>query len=77
MVKNSAPIPPPQFASPREHKGVPMGEVVDPVKLFAEYRQGATIIMDEVHRTWPPLARCREQSPGRRRPGPDGRFHKV
>jgi hypothetical protein len=61
MVKNSAPVPPPQFASPREHKGVPMGEVVDPVKLFAEYRQGATIIMDDVHRMWPPLARlCAE-----------------
>src|SRR5262249_29249666 len=57
MVKNSAPIPPPRYASTREHKGVPMGEVVDPMKLFAEYRQGATIIMDEVHQTWPPLAR--------------------
>jgi hypothetical protein len=27
------------------------------VKIFAEYQQGATIIMDEVQRSWPPLAK--------------------
>jgi ribosomal protein L16 Arg81 hydroxylase len=57
LVKDSAPLPPPQYTTEVDVKGVPVGGVVDPVKLFAAYQQGATVILDHLHRSWAPLAR--------------------
>jgi hypothetical protein len=57
LVKGGAPVPPPEYTTEAEVKGAPAGAVVDPVKLFAEYRQGATVILSELHRSWAPLAR--------------------
>jgi ribosomal protein L16 Arg81 hydroxylase len=56
LVKNSAPVPPPHYTTEVDVKGVPVGGVVDLVKMFAEYQQGATIILDHLHRSWAPLA---------------------
>src|SRR4051812_37942188 len=57
LVKNSAPVPPPRYTTEVDVKGVPVGGVVDLVKMFAEYQQGATITLDQLHRSWAPLAR--------------------
>jgi hypothetical protein len=57
LVKNSAPVPPPQYTTEVDVKGVPVGGVVDLVKMFAEYQQGATITLDQLHRSWASLAR--------------------
>jgi ribosomal protein L16 Arg81 hydroxylase len=57
LVKNKAPVPPPQYTTEVDVKGVPVGGVVDLTKMFAAYHQGATITLDQLHRRWPPLAR--------------------
>lgn len=57
LVKNSAPVAPPRYTTEVDVKGVPVGGVVDLVKMFAEYQQGATITLDQLHRSWTPLAR--------------------
>jgi ribosomal protein L16 Arg81 hydroxylase len=57
LVKNNARVPPPQWTTEEEVKGAPVGTVADRVKMFGEYQNGATIILDHLHRTWPPLAR--------------------
>ncbi len=57
LVKNSASVPPPRYTTTVEVKGVPVGGVIELVKLFAEYQQGATITIDQLHRSWTPLAR--------------------
>jgi ribosomal protein L16 Arg81 hydroxylase len=57
LVKNSVPLPPAQYTTEVEVKGVPVGGVIDRVRMFAEYQQGATVILDHLHRGWAPLAR--------------------
>jgi ribosomal protein L16 Arg81 hydroxylase len=57
LVKDGDSVPPPRYTTEVVLKGVPVGAVVDPVRMFAEYQQGATITLDEMHRSWPPLAR--------------------
>jgi hypothetical protein len=57
LVKNGARLPPPQYTTPRDFKGTPVGEVVDLVRMFAEYQQGATIVLADLHSSWAPLAR--------------------
>jgi ribosomal protein L16 Arg81 hydroxylase len=57
LVKKSGPVPPPQYTTEVDVKGVPVRGVVDLVKLFAEYQHGATIILDHLHRSWVPLGR--------------------
>jgi ribosomal protein L16 Arg81 hydroxylase len=57
LVKNCAPVPTPQYTTSVEVKGMPVSGVVELVKLFAEYQQGATITIDNLQRSFVPLAR--------------------
>ncbi len=57
LVKNGTSVPPPQYTTEIDWQGMKIGGVIDLVKLFAEYQQGATILLDHLHRSWPPLAR--------------------
>jgi ribosomal protein L16 Arg81 hydroxylase len=57
LVKDRAPVPPPQYTTTVEIKGVPVSGVIELVKLFAEYQAGATITIDNLQRSFAPLAR--------------------
>jgi ribosomal protein L16 Arg81 hydroxylase len=57
LVKNSAPVPPPEYTTEGDGKGDPAGGMVDLTKMFTQYQRGATIILDDLHRSWAPLAR--------------------
>ena len=63
----------PLFRTVREGSGLPapvrtvtaggrrLADVVDPAKLHAQYTDGATLVLNALHRTHPPVARfCRE-----------------
>jgi len=57
LVKKNVPVPPPQYTTTVDVKGVATGGVIDLTKMYAEYHHGATITLDQLHRSWPPLAR--------------------
>jgi ribosomal protein L16 Arg81 hydroxylase len=63
----------PFFRTVREGDGLPVplrtlnaggkriGDVVDPDALFAQHTGGATLVLNALHRSWPPVARfCRQ-----------------
>jgi ribosomal protein L16 Arg81 hydroxylase len=56
LVKNNAPVPL-ELWTTEEAKGGLLGPAVDRVKLVREYQNGATIILDELEKSWPSLAR--------------------
>src|SRR5262249_13923783 len=56
LVKNSVPIPVPQYTTEGDVKGVSAGLSIELVKLFAEYQRGATITLNNLERSWLPLA---------------------
>jgi ribosomal protein L16 Arg81 hydroxylase len=60
MVKNGQQIPLGSFTTSLGGREDVFSHLIEPDKVFAEYRQGATIILESLHRNWPALAQfCR------------------
>jgi ribosomal protein L16 Arg81 hydroxylase len=57
LFKNNVQVTPPEYTTEMDTKVGPAASVVDLVKLFAHYQQGATVVIDSLDRSWMPLAR--------------------
>jgi ribosomal protein L16 Arg81 hydroxylase len=57
MYKDRKPVPLPHYTVDMERKRGKLDGVIDAVKLYSEYAEGGTIILDHLHRSWPPLGR--------------------
>ncbi len=53
MVVDGAPLSPSSYCSPTRLGGRDLDDVVDPVKVAARLQEGATLVMQSVHRTSP------------------------
>ncbi len=63
MVKDGAGIPRGVFTRPANAGGQRIGDMPDPDGIAAAHADGATIVLQALHRVWPPLAAfCRELS---------------
>lgn len=54
MAKEGGVLPAARFTGPGGY-GAEVGDQVDPAKVLAEFAAGATIVLQGLHRTWPPL----------------------
>ncbi|MGH9280802.1 MAG: cupin domain-containing protein [Acidimicrobiales bacterium] len=60
LVRDGTPVDPSRYCVTRTVGGKPVPGVGDPARIHAELASGATIVMQSLQRTWPPLARfCR------------------
>jgi bifunctional lysine-specific demethylase and histidyl-hydroxylase NO66 len=69
MVKDAAPLPPSSYTSPAGGRARGAEDVVNPALVYMRYEQGATIVLESLHRNWEPLTDfCRdlEQALGHR-----------
>lgn len=67
MVKHGIPLAPSTWTRPVRLGGVELHDVADPSKVVGAIADGATMVLQGVHRTWPPLAafaRCLEAEIG-------------
>jgi bifunctional lysine-specific demethylase and histidyl-hydroxylase NO66 len=61
VVRDGAPIPPARYVRPGRLGGKPLADLVDPGRLLAELENGATVVLQGLHRYHPPLADfCRQ-----------------
>jgi bifunctional lysine-specific demethylase and histidyl-hydroxylase NO66 len=61
MVKDGAPLPPASYTKSGRVGSKPLGDLVDPGKVFGQFAGGATIVLQSLHRSWLPLTRfCRD-----------------
>jgi uncharacterized RmlC-like cupin family protein len=51
MVADGSPLPPSRFCSTTRLGGQELDDVVDPVKVVARFAEGATLVMQSLHRT--------------------------
>lgn len=51
MVVGGSPLAPPRFCSPTRLGGRQLDDVVDPVKVVARMNEGATLVLQSLHRT--------------------------
>jgi hypothetical protein len=56
MVIDGTPLTPNRFCSPTRLGGRQLDDVVDPVKVVACLGEGATLVLQSLHRTLPPVA---------------------
>jgi len=56
MVADGTPLTPTWFCSPTRLGGRQLDDVVDPVKVVARLGEGATLVLQSLHRTLPPVA---------------------
>ena len=56
MVADGAPLAPTRFCSPIRLGGRQLDDVVDPVKVVARLAEGATLVLQSLHRTVPSVA---------------------
>lgn len=56
MVADGAPLAPTRFCSPTRLGGRQLDDVVDPVKVVARLAEGATLVLQSLHRTVPSVA---------------------
>ena len=72
LVKRGAPIPLAEYTGDLPWGGDVFERVANPDRVLQEYREGATIVLQALHRYWPPLGalcrRLRSSSPSRSRP---------
>ncbi len=60
LVRNGTPVDPARYTRSARLGGQTVSGVGDPVKVWEEFRTGATIVLQGLQRYWPPLARfCR------------------
>jgi lysine-specific demethylase/histidyl-hydroxylase NO66 len=61
LVRDGAPLPTPAYTRSGRIGGVLLSGVADPARVFDEFERGATIVLQGLHRYWPPLTRlCRD-----------------
>jgi bifunctional lysine-specific demethylase and histidyl-hydroxylase NO66 len=61
MVKDGQPLPPAAYTRSGRVGSQPLSDLADPGKVFDQFRRGATIVLQSLHRYWAPLtAFCRE-----------------
>jgi len=56
LVRSGAPLPLPGYTKTASSGGGPARRVADPDRIVEEYQNGATIILQGLHRSWAPLA---------------------
>jgi bifunctional lysine-specific demethylase and histidyl-hydroxylase NO66 len=61
MVKDGATLPPGSYTKPGRVGSKPLSDLADPGKVYRLFADGATIVLQSLHRYWPPLTRfCRD-----------------
>jgi lysine-specific demethylase/histidyl-hydroxylase NO66 len=61
LVKDGTPLPPASYTKSGTMGSVPIGDLADAGKVYDHFHAGATIVLQGLHRWWPPLtAFCRE-----------------
>jgi lysine-specific demethylase/histidyl-hydroxylase NO66 len=61
MVKDGQPLPPSAYTKSGRVGSQPLSDLADPGKVFDQFHNGATIVLQSLHRYWAPLtAFCRE-----------------
>jgi ribosomal protein L16 Arg81 hydroxylase len=55
MAKEGTVLPPARFTGPGGF-GAEVADQLDPAKVLAEFADGATLVLQGLHRTWPPVA---------------------
>jgi ribosomal protein L16 Arg81 hydroxylase len=56
MVRDGTPLPLPEYTKTTSASGGPPRRVADPDRMVEAYQSGATVILQGLHRRWPPLA---------------------
>ncbi|HZB04478.1 MAG TPA: cupin domain-containing protein [Actinomycetota bacterium] len=61
LVRDGAPLEPSSYTQTIRIGGRPVERTVRPDRVMAEFADGATIVLQALHRQWPPVARfCRD-----------------
>jgi cupin superfamily protein len=61
LVKDGTTLPSASYTKSGRTGSQPVSGIADPPRIFELFRQGATIVLQGMHRFWPPLARfCRD-----------------
>jgi bifunctional lysine-specific demethylase and histidyl-hydroxylase NO66 len=61
LVREGRPLPASAYTCSPRIGGIPMTGLADPARILAEIDRGATLVMQGLHRYWPPVVRfCRE-----------------
>lgn len=61
LVKDGTPLPQESYTKSGRVGSRPLNDLADPGRIFEHFRDGATIVLQSLHRYWPPLTRfCRE-----------------
>lgn len=55
LIRHGDPVDPATYCSPVRLGGQTMADVIDPVKVTAAYLDGATVVLQSLHRTWRPV----------------------
>jgi bifunctional lysine-specific demethylase and histidyl-hydroxylase NO66 len=55
MVKDGRPLPPSAYTKSGRMGSQPLSDLADPGKIFDQFRRGATIVLQSLQRSWPPL----------------------
>jgi bifunctional lysine-specific demethylase and histidyl-hydroxylase NO66 len=60
LVKDGRPLPPASYTRSGRIGSVPLSDLADPGRIHQLFAGGATIVLQGLHRSWPPLTRlCR------------------
>lgn len=60
LVQDGRPLEPARYTRKMRLGGKPLDDVADPAKVAARFAEGATLVLQGLHRSWPPLTRfCR------------------
>ncbi len=57
LVKDGRPLPPSSYTKSGRISSIPMTGLADPARIFRQFDQGATIVLQGMHRYWAPVAR--------------------
>jgi hypothetical protein len=61
MVKDGAELPSRRYTKSGRVGSKPLADLIDPGKVYGHFREGATIVLQSLHRYWLPLTRlCRD-----------------
>jgi ribosomal protein L16 Arg81 hydroxylase len=55
LVKDGNPIPTSRYTRTGRTGGQPISGLADPARIYSEFERGATIVLQGLHRFWPPL----------------------
>ncbi len=61
MVADGAPLMQTRYCTPTRLGGRDLDDVVDPIKVAARVAEGATLVLQSLHRTWPSVAAFADQ----------------